>query len=133
MGKLVNCLKMIKLLESHCYKMHELARFLGVSERQVREYKKEIKQAGIDIRSRYGRYGGYYILKEGCEDMEKKNNVLNEVLTLAEAAQMWKKDTSTLRNAIRFGKFKPDEIKKSGNVWLIKKSAMERVYGELQK
>lgn len=131
MGKLVNCLKMIKLLESHQYQIHELAKFLGVSERMIREYKKEIKEAGIDIRSRCGKNGGYYIPKEErCEDMQSKN-ILEEVLTLAEAAQIWKKDTSTLRNAIRFGKFRSDEIRKSGNVWLIKKTAMIRQYGKV--
>src|SRR5690554_1749706 len=57
-------------------------------------------------------------------------NFLGEVLTTKEAAELWKlSDDSVVRNSIRSGRFKEDEVRKSGKVWLIKKSAMERVYG----
>ena len=51
-----------------------------------------------------------------------------EWITLAEAARMWGRADSTLRNAIRRGRFLPDEIRKSGGTWLVRVSAMERIY-----
>lgn len=54
--------------------------------------------------------------------------VENEWITLAEAARMWGRADSTLRNAIRRGRFLPDEIRKSGGTWLVRVSAMERIY-----
>lgn len=53
-----------------------------------------------------------------------------EWITLAEAARRWDRADSTLRNAIRRGRFLPDEIRKSGGTWLVRTSAMERLYGK---
>jgi len=60
-------------------------------------------------------------------------SILDEVMTLQEAAMEWKLDDSTLRHAIRKNKFKSDEVRKSANTWLILKSAMVRLYGEKVK
>lgn len=57
-------------------------------------------------------------------------NPLHEVLTLGEATQIWNLADSTLRWAIRRGRFKEDECRKAGQEWLILKSAMIRLYGE---
>lgn len=70
------------------------------------------------------------------------NNQLNKydyslelVYTIKEAAGLWKKDTGNLRREFlksnNESKFRPYEIRKSGGTWIIKKSAMERVYGKL--
>lgn len=58
-------------------------------------------------------------------------NLLDEVMTLQEAAEKWKINDSTLRHSIKKGKLKSDEIKKSANTWLILKSAMTRLYGDM--
>jgi uncharacterized protein (DUF488 family) len=58
-------------------------------------------------------------------------NILDEVFALSEAAQLWNIDDSTLRHAIRNNRFDINEYKKSSNTWLISKSAMVRLYGEL--
>jgi hypothetical protein len=55
---------------------------------------------------------------------------LSKVLTLSEAAQRWKlSNGASIRKAIERKKFKNHEIRKSGGVWLIAYSAMERVFG----
>ncbi|MHB8172739.1 MAG: helix-turn-helix domain-containing protein [Thermincolia bacterium] len=66
-----------------------------------------------------------------CSNM----NPLNEVLTLGEATLIWGLADSTLRWAIRRGRFKEDEYRKAETVkgeYLILKSAMIRLYGEVK-
>jgi len=62
--------------------------------------------------------------------MEENNPDLRKVLTLSEAAQRWKlSDGASIRKAIERKRFNDHEIRKSGGVWLIAYSAMERVFG----
>lgn len=54
------------------------------------------------------------------------------LLSLGNAAILWKLDESTLRKAIGSGKFKKDiDVQKFGKQWIITYEAMERVYGKL--
>jgi len=55
---------------------------------------------------------------------------LSEALSLQEAAKLWGKHDSTLRHAITNGRFAEDEFRKTGRNYIIKKTAMERVYGK---
>ena len=56
--------------------------------------------------------------------------VLTQVLTFSEAAELWNIDSSTLRHRVTSEKLLEGiDYKKSGKVWLITKSAMERLYG----
>lgn len=60
---------------------------------------------------------------------------LIDVLTVAEAAQVYGLDTSTLRRACTGQKgYKPiftdKECRQSGKTWLITRAAMVRVYGD---
>ena len=62
------------------------------------------------------------------------NFSLEGVLSLQEAAEMWNMDTSTLRKALA-GEYKSiefhiSEYRKAGGTWIIKKSAMYRLYGQ---
>ena len=61
-------------------------------------------------------------------------NVLNEVMTVSEAARRWDKDVRTIRQACTYYKgnpprFRSDEVRQSGRTWLITMAGMERVYG----
>lgn len=61
-------------------------------------------------------------------------NVLNEVMTVSEAARRWDKDVRTIRQACTYYKGNPprftsDEVRQSGRTWLITMAGMERVYG----
>lgn len=55
---------------------------------------------------------------------------LNDILSLKEASEIWGLDDSTLRHAIASDRFKDDEYRKTGRNYIIKKEAMERVYGK---
>ncbi|MDY6300111.1 MAG: helix-turn-helix domain-containing protein [Selenomonadaceae bacterium] len=61
-------------------------------------------------------------------------NVLDEVMTAAEAAERWRKSSITIRQACTGYKkapprFKPDEARRSGATWLITRAGMDRLYG----
>lgn len=66
MSKFSNILKMIKLLEGaeEPIKRKEIAEYLGVSERMVRKYVDDIKEAKLGIISTPGKNGGYKIQQE---------------------------------------------------------------------
>ncbi len=62
--------------------------------------------------------------------MFNTKEALKKILTLKEAAQMWKLGESTLRGAIFRGKFPEGiEVRKSGRTWLIPYDVMEEHYG----
>ena len=53
------------------------------------------------------------------------------IMALGDAAQLWNIDDSTLRHAIKNGKFKcGKDITKFGKQWVITMEAMVREYGE---
>lgn len=61
-------------------------------------------------------------------------NVLDEVMTVSEAARRWGKDVRTIRQACTYYKGNPprftsDEVRQSGRTWLITMEGMECVYG----
>lgn len=64
--------------------------------------------------------------------IEERINLL-DVITLKEAAELWGKDSSTLRRTIPNSKILQEGIdyRRTDKVWLIRKSAMEKVYGKL--
>lgn len=65
MSKLAQLLKMIKMLENEGkLKTSDIAVRLNVSDRMIRKYANDIKEAGLPIRSVSGPGGGYYFTKE---------------------------------------------------------------------
>lgn len=61
-------------------------------------------------------------------------NVLDEVLTVAEAAALWGKSVVTVRQAGTGYKksaprFREDEARQSGATWLVTRQGMNRVFG----
>ena len=63
--------------------------------------------------------------------------MINEVLTFAEAAELWGLSMGTLRMRLSKG-YMGDLIegvdyRKSGKVWLITKDAMVKLYGPIKK
>lgn len=57
-------------------------------------------------------------------------NPISEIYTFSEAAEIWGIDPSTLRHRVTSADLIcGSDYKKSGKVWLITKSAMERLYG----
>ena len=63
MGKFSNMLFMVDLLNTgNKYSIKELSQKLGVTERMIRYYKKELENNGIFIESFKGPNGGYFML-----------------------------------------------------------------------
>lgn len=75
-------------------------------------------------------YLGYTVFFQGVVIVLKKNSLLYKVVTINEASVLWNRAASTLRWAIRNGRFEEWEVRKSGKDWLILYDAMVRVYGE---
>lgn len=75
---------------------------------------------------------------DGVMEGEKKMNPLYEVMTAAEAAELWGLSPITVRQACSGYKkaaprFTEEEIRKAAGTWLITRTAMERVFGPQPK
>ena len=56
-------------------------------------------------------------------------NIWDKLISLKEAAEMYNRDTSTIKRAILHGTLQENvDCKKFGRDWVILKSALERVY-----
>ena len=65
MSKVANMLNMLQLLkDGQLHSIKDLAERLEVSERMVRQYKQELEQVGIYIKSVTGKYGGYQLERD---------------------------------------------------------------------
>ena len=62
MSKVANMLNMLQVLkDGQLHSIKELAEKLEVSERMIRQYKQELEQVGVYIKSTTGKYGGYQL------------------------------------------------------------------------
>ncbi len=62
MSKIANMLNMLQILkDKEIHSISSLAKNLEVSERMIRQYKLELEQAGIYLKSFTGKYGGYQL------------------------------------------------------------------------
>ncbi|TCS80366.1 helix-turn-helix domain-containing protein [Tepidibacillus fermentans] len=59
-------------------------------------------------------------------------NPLFLVYTAQEAAELWGLAEPTVRQWIRRGKFREDEVRKSAGTWLVTHEAMERLVGKIK-
>lgn len=64
MSRTLNCIKMLLLLQSRgAMNKEELAEALSCNGRNIREYRKELEEAGYEIEIIYGKEGGYRLKK----------------------------------------------------------------------
>ena len=62
MSKIANMLNMLQILkDKKIHSLASLAEDIEVSERMIRQYKTELEQAGIYLKSYTGKYGGYQL------------------------------------------------------------------------
>lgn len=62
------------------------------------------------------------------------DNLIQEVLTIREASEIWGKEVSSLRRVLKGGKFTEGiDYRKSGNTWIITKGSLFKIYGEPKK
>lgn len=64
--------------------------------------------------------------------------LLDEVMTAAEAAEIWGKSPVTVQQACpgykgNAPRFLPTEARKAGRIWLVTREGMNRLYGEPKK
>lgn len=55
------------------------------------------------------------------------DEILNEVMTAAEAAELWSLDASTIKKACLDGRI---ECRKSKGTWLVARAGLEKLYGQ---
>lgn len=111
----------------------------GVVELKDYEYKdfEFLKKEFLEIAEKNGFTVAIQRTSEDADEVECVNlkeffqEDLSSIITIAEASNLYKVDTSTLRHAIANNKLKDGiDCRQSGRTWLIRKSAMEREYGE---
>lgn len=88
MSKIANILNMLQILkDKKIHSLASLAEDIEVSERMIRQYKTELEQAGIYLKSYTGKYGGYQLyensnfLKIENEVKEKMYIIMREAIS----------------------------------------------------
>jgi len=67
MSKAEKCLELLEIYNSgQMFQKSDLARLLETNVRNISEYNKELLLAGYNVRSKTGRYGGFYLDKSNC-------------------------------------------------------------------
>lgn len=73
MGRVSGALEMLSELMKHdICRIDELSKKLNVSDRQIRTYYNDLKVAGINVKSKTGINGGYYLVKDSCPLCKQK-------------------------------------------------------------
>ena len=86
MSKVANMLNMLQILkDKNIHSISSLAERLEVSERMIRQYKLELEQVGIYLKSYTGRFGGYQ-LNENSNFLKIKNEVKEKMYLVMKKA-----------------------------------------------
>lgn len=94
MSKIANMLKMLHILkDKKIHSILSLSQELEVSERMIRQYKLELEQAGIYLKSITGKYGGYKI--------DENNDFFKLENTVKEKMYVVMKNAITNKNKVR--------------------------------
>lgn len=86
MSKISNMLNMLRILkDGKIHSITSLSQDLEVSERMIRQYKLELEQAGIYLKSYTGKYGGYK-LNENSDFLRTDNEVKEKMYIVMKEA-----------------------------------------------
>lgn len=86
MSKVANMLNMLQILkDKNIHSISSLAERLEVSERMIRQYKLELEQAGIYLKSYTGKFGGYQ-LDENSNFLKIENEVKEKMYIVMKKA-----------------------------------------------
>ena len=86
MSKVANMLNMLQILkDKNIHSISSLAEKLEVSERMIRQYKLELEQAGIYLKSYTGKFGGYQ-LNENSNFLKIENEVKEKMYLIMKKA-----------------------------------------------
>lgn len=91
MSKISNMLNMLQILkDNQVHSIASLSQELEVSERMIREYKQELEQAGIYLKSYTGKYGGYQLYQN--ESFLKIDDIIKEKMYLVMKKAIYNKN-----------------------------------------
>ena len=103
MSKIANMLNLLQILkDKRIHSLSSLADELEVSERMIRQYKLELEQAGIYLKSFTGKYGGYQI-DENNNFLKIKNEVKEKMYVVMKNAIANKNKVRIKFNSINSG------------------------------
>ncbi len=103
MSKIANMLNMLQILkDKKIHSISDLANQLEVSERMIRQYKVELEQAGIYLKSYTGKYGGYRI-DENNNFLRIKNEVKEKMYVVMKEAIVNKNKVKIVFKSINSG------------------------------
>lgn len=120
MNEIKNAVSMLLMLQKKGQmKLKDIAKAIGVEERSIRRYRSQLTEAGIDIESKTGRYGGYCLKSEVDLDgisinEEEIHSLLIAERLLAKKGHKSAKDISSIINKINIW-YRINNIKDAAN------------------
>lgn len=103
MSKVANMLNMLQILkDGKIHSIQNLSEKLEISERMVRQYKLELEQAGIYLKSTTGKYGGY-MLENESDFLKLEDTVKEEMYIIIKKAIKEKKKIEIKYKSINSG------------------------------
>ena len=123
MSKIANMLTMLQILkDKEIHSISSLAEKIEVSERMIRQYKLELEQVGIYIKSYTGKYGGYKIY-ENNNFLKIKNEVKEKMYVIMKNAIANKNKVKITFKSVNSGVTQrvihPAELFRYGDKWYI--------------
>lgn len=103
MSKIANMLNLLQILkDKQIHSIQELSEKLEVSERMIRQYKVELEQVGIYLKSYTGKYGGYQF-EENNNFLKIENEVKEKMYVVMKNAILNKNKVKIKFNSINSG------------------------------
>ena len=103
MSKVANMLNMLQILkDGKIHSIQNLSEKLEISERMVRQYKLELEQAGIYLKSTTGKYGGY-MLENESDFLKLEDTIKEEMYIIMKKAIKEKKKIEIKYKSINSG------------------------------
>jgi predicted DNA-binding transcriptional regulator YafY len=103
MSKIANMLNMLQILkDKKVHSISSLSEELEVSERMIRQYKLELEEAGIYLKSITGKYGGYQ-LYENNNFLKIENEVKEKMYVIMKNAIANKNKVKIKFNSVNSG------------------------------
>lgn len=103
MSKVANMLNMLQILkDGKIHSIQNLSEKLEISERMIRQYKLELEQAGIYLKSTTGKYGGY-MLENESDFLKLEDTVKEEMYIIIKKAIKEKKKIEIKYKSINSG------------------------------
>lgn len=103
MSKVANMLNILQILkDGKIHSIQNLSEKLEISERMVRQYKLELEQAGIYLKSTTGKYGGY-MLENESDFLKLEDTIKEEMYIIMKKAIKEKKKIEIKYKSINSG------------------------------